>query len=40
MRHYFFVKRDVFAGKANEKIIAKFLVLADYWTDNDTNTGV
>ena len=31
---------DVFAGEAYENIIAMFLVLADYWTDDDKNTGV
>ena len=34
------MKPDVFAGEANEKIIAMFLVFADDWTDNYTNTGV
>ena len=31
---------DVFAGEANEKIVVMFVVLADYWTENYTNTGV
>jgi len=26
IRHYFFVKHDVFAGEANEKIIAMFFI--------------
>ena len=34
------MKSDVFAGEANEKVIAMFLVLADYWSDNDPNTGL
>ena len=37
---YFFVKCDVVAADASEKIMAMFLVLTDYWTDNDTTPGI